>query len=186
MTRERILIGVISAEVEKKIFREFFKFFKTAWEFYSPAQNYDTILSTQRDIPERGFKLGIIYGSDKTRFELVGEIRIIGDYRKSLVKHEGVEILIYRGLLAFEGKGKPTLEVEDGSETAGLEIENSKRRIYLIGYNLFEEGYFFFSSGQLKENALIPTLEGHKSILRDLIRDAGIPVVEIPPSPCRL
>ena len=42
---------------------------------------------------------------------------------------------------------------------------------------------FLLSEGQPVENALIPTLELHISLLREWIVGAGIPLVEIPPVP---
>jgi len=51
------------------------------------------------------------------------------------------------------------------------------------GYDLFGEVAFLLTEGQPVENALIPTLELHISLLRDWIVSAGIPLVEIPPVP---
>jgi len=52
-----------------------------------------------------------------------------------------------------------------------------------IGYNLFDEVSYLFSSGQPPENALLPSLDLHISMLRSLILNSGIPVLEIPPVP---
>jgi hypothetical protein len=177
------LIGVISCDHEKRIVEEFFQLFKTPWEFYAPDGNYDVVLSTKNEIPRANSKLTIIYGSDITHFNLGEKIDIQSKYRKASVEYKGVEIPIYGKLLTFEGTGEPILKLKDGSEIAGVKLGNSEIKIILLGYNLFEEIYFLLSVGQPRENALIPTLDIHISILRNLIIDAGIPLIEIPPIP---
>jgi hypothetical protein len=52
-----------------------------------------------------------------------------------------------------------------------------------IGYDLFSEVRSLLTLGQPGTNAVIPTLELHISILRDLITSCGFPLVEIPPVP---
>jgi hypothetical protein len=177
------LIGVISNDSKKEIAREFFELFKTPWEFCAPGRNYDVVLSTENRIPKTNLKLTIIYVCDSSRFDLAEKISIKSKYRNALVEYKGLEIPIHGDLLTFEGTGKPILKLKESSEIAGLRIEDSDKEIILLGYNLFEEVDFLLSAGQPKENAHIPTLDIHISILRNLIIDAGIPLIEIPPVP---
>ncbi|OGW37718.1 MAG: hypothetical protein A2Y97_13370 [Nitrospirae bacterium RBG_13_39_12] len=177
------MIGVLSKENEAPIVEEFFQLFKTPWEFYAPGRDYDVLLSNQNEVLGEDFKLRVIYGSNISHFDLGRKISIQSKYRRAFVDYKGTEIPIYGNLLTFEGEGEPILKVKGGSEVAGLKIERSEKKIILLGYNLFEEIYFLLSVGQPVGNASTPTLEAHISLLRNLITDAGIPLVEIPPAP---
>jgi peptidoglycan/xylan/chitin deacetylase (PgdA/CDA1 family) len=52
-----------------------------------------------------------------------------------------------------------------------------------LGYDLFDEVGFLLFSGQPLEFAPIPTLDIHIRMLREWILQAGIPLLEIPPTP---
>jgi len=52
-----------------------------------------------------------------------------------------------------------------------------------LGYDLFEEVRLLLSAGQPVNQAPIPTLDLHISMLRNLILSEGIPLLEIPPAP---
>lgn len=177
------MIGVISKESETSIIAEFFQLFKTPWEFYAPDRNYDVVLSTQNKILKPQSRLAIISCSDVYDLDHVKEISIQSEYKKGVVKYKDIEIPIYNNLFTFEEIGEPILKLKENSETVGIRIGNSKTKIIFLGYNLFKEVHFLLSVGQSRENALIPTLEIHISILRNLIIDAGIPLIEIPPIP---
>ena len=177
------MIGVISSDNERKMAREFFELFKTPWEFYVDERYYDVVISTENKIPKKDSKLAIIYVSNKSHFDGAGGIRIQSKHREVSVDYDGLEIPIYCNLVTFEGRGEPVLRLKGGTEIAGLKIESSGISIILLGYNLFEEIFFLLSKGQPAKNALIPTLDIHISILRNLIINAGIPLVEVPPVP---
>lgn len=177
------MIGVISSEREEEIVKEFFELFKTPWEFYAHDRYYDIVLLTQNKIPKPNSKLVVIYGSDKSQFDHVEEIRVQSKYKRTSVEYNGVEIPIYGNLLTFKGEGQPILRVRDSSEVAGLKIDSSRINMIVLGYNLFDEIYYLLSTGQPKENSFIPTLEIHISLLRNLITNAGIPLIEVPPVP---
>jgi hypothetical protein len=52
-----------------------------------------------------------------------------------------------------------------------------------IGYDLFSEIRFLLTRGQPSAQAAIPTLDRHIALLRQVILDAGLPLVEVPPVP---
>jgi len=83
----------------------------------------------------------------------------------------------------FKNVSDGDIFLEMNSEVIGLKIQEDNQIVLRIGYNLFEEVAYLLSEGQPIENALIPALEIHISILRKLITNAGIPLVEIPPIP---
>lgn len=177
------MIGVIANRKEEGTVKEFFELFKTPWEFYEADHFYDVVVSTGSEISKINSKLVIIYLSRKGNLESVQGIRVKSGGRKGTVVGNDVEIPIYGNLFTFEGTGQEILRIKGSLAVVGIEKTNSKRKIIFFGYNLFEEMYYLISEGQPKENAQIPTIEMHISLLRATILKAGIPLVEVPPMP---
>jgi hypothetical protein len=177
------LIGVISSDREKEIAREFFELFKTPWEFCSSDHLYDVIISTRNATPEWTAKLVLIYSSEPGAFDSERGLLVGSQYKSHTLVWNNVEFPVYGNTLSFDGKLRPIIRVKGSPGMAGVKIDDAEAKFVRIGYNLFEEVSFLLSSGQPKELAHIPTLEIHISILRDLILNAGVPLVEIPPVP---
>ena len=176
------MIGVISNDGEKRIVREFFELFKTPWEFYVEDRFYDVVISTCDEISNANARILIVYGSRKKVCDSFEGITIGTSKKNVLLDYTGIKLPIYGNVLTFQGAGNAVITAPN-SEIVGIEINGGKRKILRIGYDLFQEVAFLLSTGQPKENALIPTLDIHMSILRNLIIDAGIPLIEIPPVP---
>lgn len=175
------MIGVIVSEKEVEPVIEFFELFKTPWEFYTSGRNYNVLLSTKHCIPQTNQKLTILFSSDEDKTGLFEEISAGTKYKNITANYESLEAPIYGNLLTFKGKGQPILFKE--REVAGLKINRSSSTIIILGYDLFKEVHHLLSVGQPKEKAHIPTLDIHISLLRNMIKEAGIPLVEIPPTP---
>ena len=112
-------------------------------------------------------------------------IKILSRRERGDIAWEGSMIPIYGPLATFEGSEKTFLLTGNG-QTAGLAIDLPGRRILRLGYDLFDEVEYLLRRGQPVENAQVPTLEMHISMLRKWILGAGIPLVEIPPFPSRV
>jgi hypothetical protein len=175
------MIGIIAVDTEKESAMEFFELFKTPWEFYVPGRNYDVIISTLNNVPKVGQRLTILCSSERDQFRHNEEIQIQSTPKSVTLKYGDTEIPIYGNLLTFKGKGQPILKVM--GEVAGLKTNGVLNQKVLLGFNLFEEIHHLLSVGQPKENALIPTIDVHISLIRNLIVEAGIPLIEIPPVP---
>ena len=175
------MIGIIAVDTEKESAMEFFELFKTPWEFYAPGRNYDVIISTLNNVPKVGQRLTILCSSPRDQFRHNEEIQIQSTPKSVTLKYGDTEIPIYGNLLTFKGKGQPILKVM--GEVAGLKINGVLNQKVLLGFNLFEEIHYLLSVGQPKENALLPAIDGHISFIRNLILEAGIPLIEIPPVP---
>ncbi len=177
------MIGIVSVEEEKESVSEFFELFKTPWEFYAPGKNYDVIISTVGDLPQVNQRLTILCSSDENQFSSAGRIAIQPHSRNASVECRGTEIPIYGDLLVFKGIGKPFVRVRGEDEVAGITFATANSTRVVLGYNIFEEVRHLLSVGQPKENALLPAIDGHISLIRNLILEAGIPLIEIPPVP---
>lgn len=177
------MIGVIASKAEAKTAEEFFQLFKTPWEFLREGTPYNVVISSKHQISAIDAKVVFVYNSDFGPGDSQHGLSLAGIFSNSFVDFDDAKVPIYGRLATFAGEFYPLLSVVGASEIAGLEINLGKRKLLRFGYNLFQEVALLLSSGQPKENALIPTLDLHISMLRSWIVKAGIPLIEIPPAP---
>lgn len=177
------MIGVLCSAGERGVVREFFELFKTPWEFFIEGGNYEVVISTLRETPAVNVNLVVLYSSQPTQFDVQKGITldlVVSDRRARQI---GSGLPIYGKLARFRGPGWPLIQNKSDSEAVVIRFSEPQGEILRVGYDLFYEVTFLLTEGQPVENALIPTLESHISLLRDWIVTAGIPLVEIPPIP---
>jgi hypothetical protein len=179
------LIGVIPKPDQMELIEEFFELFKTPWELYRPGRVYDVIIATADDIPEVNPKLLVVYGPTVKDIDARHGIVARGLHQRSILRDRDVSLPIYAGLLTFLDGGGGLSCLTTGTETAGLRVSSPCSTMIRLGYDLFAEARFLLAEGQPVEHARIPTLDIHIRMLREWILDAGIPVLEIPPSPAQ-
>jgi hypothetical protein len=181
------LIGVISKTFERKIVQEFFELFKTPWEFYHENRHYDVVLSTGDYLSNIETELLLIYSSNKTLYDSEGNIAIRSNKKGAILEYGDWDLPLYNKALTLLNSSNTLIRIKGSDESVvisgGAKKNEKVKKIFRIGYDLFQEIYFLLSSGQPAEYARIPTLEIHISILRNLILTSGIPLVEIPPIP---
>jgi hypothetical protein len=158
------MIGVIAKPNERRVVEEFFELFKTPWEFYCPEQAYEVVLNTTSKLPKIEAGLVLVYGSQPGPMQMDPPSKN-GTLLTLMVGDREVECLTSDGQCVGFGPGD----------------ENTP--IVRIGYDLFFEIEQLLTAGQPLEHAEKPTLELHIELLRTLILKAGIPLVEIPPTP---
>jgi hypothetical protein len=179
------MIGVLANQADVPIVREFFELFKTPWEFYRDGRGYDLLLccdDNSCEIPTA--PLVIIY----TQPECPSEDALSGGRNPAadgvrLLSYHGAPLPIYRGSVTFNDVVDSPLRDLESQQPALLETKRDGTRLIRIGYDLFAEVHYLLKSGQPVGHAAIPTLDLHVALLRDLIRSAGVPLVEIPPVP---
>ena len=184
------MIGVIARDQEKESVEEFFELFKTPWEYYKDGCSYDVVLTTGDDIEGIDAKLVIIYGSEIKKMDNEDNPPIPtflkggeGGFNRVLLGEDFLPI--YGKMATFASSDKVLLRINKTNEAVGIEIENNdvNRRVFRIGYDLFQEIAYLLTHGQPVENASSPAMEIHISILRNRILSCGIPLIEIPPVP---
>jgi hypothetical protein len=178
------VIGVLSKDGEARAVREFFELFKTPWEFYDARNSYDLVIATRQEIPQDlSARVLVIYNSRSIRFD--GQIGVEAESsRKSeWVEWDGVEFPVYGDLAAFQSAGRPLVRRRQTFETVGSVIGGPERPTVRIGIDLFYEVSFLLTQGQPPENARVPTLDTHISLLRAIMMTLGVPFVEVPPVP---
>ncbi len=179
------MIGVIANPAERSVVCEFFELFKTPWEFFRSDRQYDVLLLTTGDIIDRGVaKLVLVYSGQSTPFDAGHEIRIAAQRKSTTVlAHKGIQIPIYGDSITFQ-EGQSEILVDEGSRLPAIHLRRDHGIVLgRIGYGLFDEIAVLLTDGQPIANASVPTLDLHIALLRDLIVESGVPLVEIPPVP---
>lgn len=177
------MIGVLAKQNEQEIVAEFFELFKTPWEYYDKTHAYDVLIVATDDFHEANARLIVLYGAGQNAFDKAEGIKAKPCGPNNLLLIEKITLPVYGCISEITGQGQPFLQIKNSIASAGLEIANSDKTVIRIGYDLFQEIAHLLGRGQPPENAMIPALDLHISILRSLILNAGIPVVEIPPVP---
>jgi len=175
------MIGVISDESERPAVEEFFQLFKTPWEFHQTGKDYAVLMTTRAAVPQGQSTLVISFAS---RGDI--EDAIPGgpaeEAAPTILRHQGLEIPLYCGMIPPDGGSEPILFETDCGRVAGVS-NGAPRPVIRLGYNLFRETEYLLTRGQPRLFSHIPTLERHIELVRDLVVSSGIPVVEIPPVP---
>jgi hypothetical protein len=177
------MIGVVANKAGHSAVAEFFELFKTPWEFWRPGVRYDVLLCSDSMVPENDAKLVLLYGSRHQPFEEHRGIKTHSVKGPDFVSFRGERIPIYGNSLLFEHQGSNIIINRGASEAAAIAVASDNRTVIRLGFDLFQEVQHLLTKGQPAELAGIPTLELHVSLLRDLIVNHGITLVEIPPVP---
>jgi hypothetical protein len=179
------VIGVIPKTGEIGIVEEFFQLFKTPWELHRAGESYDAVLVTGDEIPEVDARLLLVYGSEARRSDREWNLAHGGRRQNASLKSADGVFPLYGALLTFgKNSGRVVCTTATATaEVAGIEAGSSGPKVVRVGYDLFEEIAFLLTTGQPVESAHIATLELHIGLLRQFLVNAGISVLEIPPTP---
>jgi len=177
------MIGIISKDLQKQTVKEFFQLFKVPWEFYSREKTYDVIFISDNIETIPHAKLIVIFGDEKTLFDVQHNLNISKRTNGILLEHSQFSFPVYQGLAIFRSSNIPFIKIKNETEAAGIEYIGADQRILRVGYDLFDEIAFLLSQGQPVEFAQIPTVEIHIALLREWIINTGLMLVEIPPVP---
>ena len=180
---ETTVIGIIPKANERGVIEELFQLFKTPWELYRADGSYDVVLVSGEAPKEVAAPLMLVFGSDVRRSDREAGVVPVARRQNARLDWRGIQIPLYGQLLTFEAGGHPTLCTTTASEVAVVEFDAGNSRVIRLGYDLFDEIAFLLTAGQPVENAAIPTLDLHIGLLRDLIVESGISLIEIAPAP---
>ncbi|MCK5508902.1 MAG: hypothetical protein KAI50_10335 [Desulfobacterales bacterium] len=177
------MIGVIAKESEKEVAMEFFQLFKTPWEFFQKNQRYDIVIVATDKLPSIDTKLTVFYNSNPTRFDFKEALESEVSNKSNPFEYQNLSFPIYGQALTFCKQEQAQFTLEQSKESVVIEVEREDKKIIRIGYDLFGEINFLLSKGQPVAFAQIPAIERHIAILRKLILNAGLYLIEIPPAP---
>ncbi len=180
-----MMIGVVAHPDEAEVVEEFFELFKTPWEFYKTTGSYDVMLYATEDavITDTPAPLVIIYGGKQTAIDKENFFQATRRETWRTILYKGQHLPLYGDLVTFPNTKEGFLLDEESGLPAGVIQNRGSYTLVRIGYDVFRETQFLLTQGQPVENAGIPTLEVHISILRDMMVRSGIPFLEVPPIP---
>lgn len=177
------MIGVIAQAGQTAAVQEFFELFKTPWELYRPGWSYDVVVATVDEVPDVEARLLVLYGAGVKGRDARDGIVARSRQRGGSLSYRGRRLPIYDEVATFEGRDGVAVCVAAGDGAAGLKTAKADCTVMRLGYDLFREVELLLSAGQPPEQAGVPTLDLHITMLRDWILSAGITLVEIPPAP---
>ena len=178
------MIGVIADPADHSVVREFFELFKTPWEFYSADRKYEAVLSAGDSRNINNARVIIYYsGKRLERDRQDGTECFSGRSGSRFFLHDGSRIPIYGSALTFANGKDSFLIDEESQKCAAYRDEDQEPVVVRVGYDLFQETLALLTVGQPAANAIIPALDLHIALLRDIITGCGVSLVEIPPVP---
>jgi hypothetical protein len=179
------MIGVLAREGELEAVREFFELFKTPWEEWQPGRIYDVVLCASEECIEHlRANLILIYSGSQLQSDPRENVCEESLGEAIFLSYKEDEIPIFGRCLTFAHEKSKTLSERRSGRSAALFLDSMEEaRVVRIGYDLFAEIGFLLTTGQPVEQAGVPTVELHIEFLRDRMREANIPFIEIPPVP---
>jgi hypothetical protein len=179
------MIGVVANPGEYFLVHEFFELFKTPWELYRCEGQYEVLLCAREDagVQRAAAKLVVVYAGQETLLDEEEKIEITSHRKRGTLSYKSGRLPIYGNHITFLSKGISLLKDEESQQAVGSLVKSGSKVVARIGYDLFQEIRVLLTDGQPPENAGIPTLELHIAVLRDLIVEAEVPLIEIPPIP---
>jgi hypothetical protein len=177
------MLGLIAKASEMPIAEEFFQLFKTPWEPFDPDHSYNVVLTTGEIPTNCNCKLLVHYASEAIALHAQMGVSFRRRLRNRVVVLNSSELPIY-GEIATVPFGKGTIgSIPDDAQSPGFIARKNQRTEIRIGYDLFAEVDILLARGQDHDHAGYATLDLHIDVLRRLILDAGLPIIEIPPAP---
>lgn len=177
------MIGVVTHERDRQIVGEFFELFKTPWEFHVPGRPYEVVLSNAGAGDELQAPLVISFDAGRAGHDHDRGWPENGAAETDVIRYGDRELPLYGGSSFIADNGRPFLWNARDGRIAGTRQRLAGRSLVRIGYDPFREAAILLERGQPPRRGGMPTLEWHIDIIRDLIANEGIPVVEIPPIP---
>jgi hypothetical protein len=178
------MIGVVANPADHAVVSEFFEMFKTPWEFYRSNRQYDVLLcATNGEFDENAAQLVLLYSGHALAVDAEKKVDITSRGSNRMLLYKGSRIPIYGESATFREKGKSLLVEEESQQSAVHQHSSTESVVARIGYGLFDEVRTLLTAGQPAAHAGMPTLDLHIALLRDLIMENGLSLVEIPPVP---
>jgi hypothetical protein len=175
------MIGVAARPAQLDVVAEFFELFKTPWEVLVPGRKYPVVLSADGRTEPSDAAIALVYAAAQHPVDRCGP-----DVRSSIAALDAswgeATLPLYKGAATFtEARGGGALTADGGALDYRTSVDGVEVR--RIGYDLFAEVEHLLGSGQPESHAHIPTLELHIAFIRQCLKEAAIPFVEIPPRP---
>jgi hypothetical protein len=178
------MIGVFAPESDQRVISEFFELFKTPWEYLRQDHTYSVVLIVGNTSFRRyTAKLVVHYADCRLAIDAEEGIDLTLRNTREVLSQRGYSLVIYSDHLAFGNTGMANPGGERVVHPLSYRCQRGGVTIERIGYDLFAEISYLLTVGQPEEFARFPTLDLHILLLRELIVESGIELLEIPPVP---
>lgn len=177
------MIGVLVSSAERAAAAEFFEVCKTPWEFWRKDHDYEVVVGTASPPNLAGVRLVLLYSSQLTALDAAENLSITGLPAGRILAYGQNRLPLYGATAAVQRSSSIIAREADTGESMVVLVRVREFALVRIGYNLFEEIRLLLTRGQPTAFSLVPTLDLHCALLRDLITGAGLPFVEVPPVP---
>ncbi len=169
---------MVADSTDYPIVREFFELFKIPWELAVPSRKYPVILSTMGQPRHLNADQFLLYGSEQL-IRRSHAVRREEGHPPLDLEWSRVTLPIYGRLALFERSAASRLAYR----TRAVDHRDASSGVRRVGYDLFREVHHLLTKGQPASRASIPTLELHIALLRQLLLEAGMAFIEVPPRP---
>ena len=177
------MIGVIAPDSDPRVISEFFELFKTPWEHFRPGRRYDVILCVgDAEVDCAAAHLIVCYADRLLSIDSQEAVKARLHEKPELFLHKGRSLVVYGKHLTFDNR---IGENQGEGWPKGLAYRCRRNGVPLnrIGYDLFIEIAELLTNGQPAEFGQFPTIDIHIALLREMITESGVELVEIPPVP---
>ena len=177
------MIGVLCPDAQLPVVEEFFELFKTPWQRCAPGRVYDVVITTQVDGPLPEARVVLAFAACGAQYDSSCGITVEGPRQRAPFTCGPTQLPIFGELVTF--RQSPTQHVVGTvrGSAAALGLIRGGSTVIRLGYDLFAEIEHLLSQGQPVEHAESPTIDTHIDLLRRWIVGAGVPLLEIGPSP---
>jgi hypothetical protein len=178
------MIGVCASEADRPAVQEFFELFKTPWEFYREGGAYEVLLCGDgAEVPTTA-PLVILSGASSRPLDPPGA-KVSNPASVPILLHCGGGLLpLYGPCCTFQTGEVSLASIATTQGVAAYRAAVPSGGLVRLGYDLFAEVHHVLAMGQPAAQAPVPVLDRHIGVIREAILGSGLPLVEIPPSPC--
>jgi hypothetical protein len=174
------VIGIVADTHDLPIVEEFFQLFKTPWERAVAAKKYPVVLISTGNIEDFEADRVLVYGSREAAVDRAAGV--VTTAASGSIDWTGSTFPIY-GRLATFGPAAGDHDLDFEGRAVDYQCRLGPRHVRRIGYDLFQEIRHLLTQGQPARHAATPTLDLHIAVLRHMLVQSGVTVVEIAPRP---
>jgi hypothetical protein len=163
------MIGVVFDETRSWIVEELFELFKIAWEPASAGRRYSAVIGPADAVGAFDTEVHLVLPHHRQ------------DAAVAMAQFRGRRFPLYRGSVPTAPGGAVLVTVSGRAAVTGQRLD--VREVWEFGYDLFGELEHLLSAGQPSPLGEYPTAELHVSVLREVLAEAGVDYIEVPPRP---
>lgn len=174
------MIGVSTGSGDLGVVAELFELFKTPWQPVQPGVQYRVAIHAGGCTRNVDADVHLFFGSTEQGVDRRAHVAVRQIHGPVDIEWAGSTFPVHGPAVTF-AVDQPLLS--SGGRALGYRWTDGRSMVYRLGYDLFDEAGRLLREGQPSSYALTPTLEWHIALVRDLLLQAGVSVVEVPPQP---